>query len=157
MGSRYVGQSRGERFDWYVRTIYGLGWAVAHAEGAGRAAGYSHTVGLTRFHGHPELLVSGLEPDDAGRLLGELAASVRAGAWLDAGVMFGADTGHTLQLADVADPQLMADAQLVYASEAGFVPGLQVIWSDQSGNWPWDPSWLGTDQDQPLFGHPLHL
>lgn len=157
MCGRCVGQSMGERFDWYVRTIYGVGWAVAHVRGERRAAGYSHTVGLTRFHGHPEVLVSGLEPGDATRLLGEIAESVRSGVWLSAGIMFGADTGHTLQLADIADPQRMADAQLVYASEAGPVRGLQVIWSDQSGRWPWDPGWLGTDHDQPLFGQPLHL
>jgi hypothetical protein len=152
-----VEQSGDERLDRYVRAICELGWAVAHVEGSGQSSGYSYTIGLTRFHGHPELLVSGLEPEDATRLLGELAGSVRGGSRLIAGVMFGADTGHTLQLADIADPQRMTDAQTVYASEAGHVDGLQVIWSDQSGNWPWDPGWLGTDCDQPLFGHPLHL
>lgn len=151
-----LGRGMGGRFQRYLHRIATIGWAVAHVEADAEGAGFSHTVGLTRFHGHPELLVSGLAPEDAERLLAELAVAVRDGSWLTAGARFDADSGHRIQLADVANPRRLEDAQAVYGGEAGLVPGLQIIWSDQSGHWPWDPAWPGTRYDQPLFGLPLH-
>jgi len=132
------------------------GWALASVAPTPQRVGYSYTIGLTRHHGHPELLASGLTPGEAGGLLADLAAAVRGGLRLAAGDVLSPDGAHRLQLVRVAEPGQLAHAQAIYASAAGTVPGLQVVWSDRAGHWPWQPGWPGRVSDQPLFGLPLH-
>ena len=55
------GWSDEEIHQWYLDTIDRQGWAVC-AVGAGAATPpFAYTVGLTRFHDHPELVMSGVD------------------------------------------------------------------------------------------------
>jgi len=139
----------------YRRAVWERGWALASVAGTAQWVGFSYTIGMTRHHGHPELLASGLVPAEAMGLLTDLAEEVRAGHRFAAGEVLSPDGAHRLQLVRVADPGRLAHAQAIYAGPAGPVPALQVVWSDQAGRWPWQPGWPGRVSDQPLFGLPL--
>ena len=138
------------------RDIEVHGWGLIHVEG-GEGAGLTYTVGLTRFHGHPELVVSGLEAEQAAGLLGDLAEDVRAGLRLADGDVLAEQCcpDHRLQLVRVLDPRLLAQAQQIYASSAGLVPALQVVYTDDDGYWPWEPDWADGHWCHPVFGRPL--
>lgn len=140
----------------YRKLIQHQGWAVVHVPATVDEGGFSYTVGLTRLHGHPEILVSGQPPEAATLLLNVVASATRAGLWLEAGLMFPADDGAHVQFAQVHDPGRLRHAQQVYAGPLGPVPALQAIWTDYEGHWPWQPGWPGTPADQPLFGDPVH-
>lgn len=140
----------------YRKHIQHQGWAVVSLTPTPHQAAVSYTVGLTRLHGHPEVLVSGQPPEAAMLLLNVVAAAVRRGVRLQAGQVFPADDGALVQFAQVHDPGQLEHAQQVYASPLGPVPALQAIWTDYEGHWPWSPGWPGTAADQPLFGDPVH-
>jgi hypothetical protein len=137
-----------------LRKIERHGWSVTAVTGDGTTTAFAYTVGLTRFHGHPELLVAGLPPDTAGQLLNGLATQIRTGKRYAAGNVLVKSNGHRWQFIPVDDPTQLVDAQETYASEAGLVPGLQVIWSDHDGHWPWQPGWTHGVGSQPLYGRP---
>jgi len=119
-------------------------------------AEFSYTVGLTRLHGHPEILVSGAPPDLAARILAAVAQAARADHRVEPGAVWpGAQAGQ-FQFVRIDDPGRLAHAQHVYHASAGPVPALQVIWSDHQGRWPWSPGWPASAAVQPLFGTPLH-
>jgi len=140
----------------YRRRIRLHGWALAGVRTTTRRAGFSYTIGMTRHHGHPELVASGLPAAEAEALLTELARQVRAGRCFSPGDVLTPSGAHRLQLVGVADPAQLSHAQAIYASSAGMVPALQVVWSDADGHWPWQPGWPGRASDQPLFGLPIH-
>jgi uncharacterized protein DUF4262 len=137
-----------------LRTIERHGWSVTTVLGDGTTTAFAYTVGLTRYHGHPELLVSGLRTATAGRFLNGLAEQIRGGKRYAAGQLLTKPSGHRWQFVPVDDPTRLVDAQETYASEAGLVPGLQVIWSDHDGHWPWHPDWTHGEGTQPLYGRP---
>ena len=137
-----------------LQTIERHGWAVTSVSGDGTTVGFAYTIGLTRYHGHPELLVTGLTHAGAGPFLNGLAEQIRAGKRYAAGNILTKPNGHRWQFVPVDDPTELVDAQDTYESEAGLVPGLQVIWSDHDGRWPWHPAWAHGNGTQPLFGRP---
>lgn len=140
----------------YRKHIHHQGWAVVHVPATAHQAPLSYTIGLTRLHGHPEVLVSGQPPEAATLLLNVVATAVRRGVRLRPGVVVPADDGAQVQFAQVDDPGRLQHAQEVYAGLLGPVPALQAIWTDYDGHWPWSPGWPGTAADQPLFGLPVH-
>ena len=137
-----------------LRTIERHGWSVTSVSGDGTTAAFAYTIGLTRFHGHPELLTAGLPHSTAAQLLNGLAEQIRGGKRYAAGNVLIKPNGHRWQFIPVDDPTQLVDAQETYASEAGLVPGLQVIWSDHDGHWPWQPGWTHGLARQPLYGRP---
>lgn len=137
-----------------LKTIERHGWAVTAVTGDGTGAPVAYTIGLTRYHGHPELLVTGLPQASAGQFLHGLAEQVRGGARYAAGNILTKPNGHRWQFVPVDDPTQLVDAQEIYQREAGPVPGLQVIWSDHDGRWPWHPGWAHGHGSQPLYGRP---
>jgi len=138
------------------RDIAAYGWGYVHVEDGVGDACLTYTVGMTRFHGHAELAVTGLDLDQATNLLGELADEIRSGVTLSAGdiLIEQCCAAHRLQLVRVDDPSRLGQAQEVYASSAGLVPALQVVYTDQQGHWPWEPGWAGGPWSQPLLGRP---
>ena len=143
-----------EIFKARLQTIERHGWAVTSVTGDGTTVGFAYTIGLTRYHGHPELLVTGLPHAAAGQFLTGFADQIRAGKRYAAGNILTKSNGHRWQFVPVDDPSQLVDAQETYQSEAGPVPGLQVIWSDHDGHWPWHPAWAHGHGSQPLFGRP---
>jgi hypothetical protein len=133
-----------------------FGWSIMAVEGDPVSAPFAYTIGLTRFHGHPELVVTGLDEIAGGQLLNALGEQVRAGRRHHAGQLIGLDDGRMLQLVRVNNPRRLVHAQDIYASEAGLVPALQVVHSTAEGLWPWQRGWPGGRGRQPLYGRPLH-
>jgi hypothetical protein len=152
MCMRCNGLSEAEITDWYLTTIETAGWALVAVEADRTSATFAYTVGLTRFHGHPEILVSGMVPPLAAALLNDLARKVSVGNQFVPGQIV-TEPGHDrLQFITVDDPTVLAQAQVIYASaEAGPVPALQVVRTDRRGRWPWEN---GRQRSQPLFGTP---
>ncbi|MFD1717466.1 DUF4262 domain-containing protein [Georgenia deserti] len=130
------------------------GWMVQFVEGDARHEPWGYTVGLTRYHDHPELLVSGLSPDVTVELLNWLGHVVAVHERLVEGMVIEGDDGVRILLAGVDDPTCMVTAQEIYNPDgARLVPGLQAVWSDEHGNWPWQTGWhLGARQR--LFASP---
>jgi uncharacterized protein DUF4262 len=151
---RCQGYSEAEVLDHYRALIREHGWAVVQVTGL---VGFAYTVGLTRFHGHPELLVSGLSPAHAPARLSEFASEVASGRRFVAGVLREGPGQHRTQFLQVDEPVELVIAQAVYARATG-VPALQVVLSDHQGRWPWTPGWRGCAGEavQPLFGSPVH-
>ncbi|WP_324652652.1 DUF4262 domain-containing protein [Georgenia sp. H159] len=130
------------------------GWTIQFVEGHPGRPSFAYTVGLTRFHDHPELLVSGTCERDAAVVLDPLAQHVRDGHRFTAGDVIASVSPHRYRLVRVNDPRHLAVAQLVYGQRGATpVPGLQVVWSNHDGQWPWDPAWADGRRRQPLFGH----
>ena len=86
-----------------------------------------YTVGLTRHHGHPELVVSGRELRGGTDLLLDAAAAVAAGDRLAPGWDLVTDRGE-YRIVEVDDPEHLWLAQLMYAPALGPpVPALHLI------------------------------
>jgi hypothetical protein len=154
---RCDGWSEREVLDWYRDTIKTMGWAIVAVQAEGPEAGFAYTVGLTRFHGHSELLVTGLKQNEQGAVLNDLGRQVSEGAWFRAGELLRVEHGRTFQFIQVDDPNILAEAQTIYSSsETGLVPALQVVYTDRRGRWPWDTGWPAGQRMQPLLGTPVH-
>jgi hypothetical protein len=136
-----------------LRDIETHGWSITYVEADDDEVAFAYTIGLTRYHGHPELLVSGLDPDLTVELLNGFGIEVRRGIRFSPGDLVQGQGLHRYQLAWIDDRSELVDAQQTYASEAGLVPGLQIIYSDRNGHWPWE---CGGTLAQPLFGTPLN-
>ena len=60
-------------------------WTLEAVEGSGDSLSWTYTIGITQLLGHPELVVVGLDHEEAGRLLNQLGERIRAGAVLGPG------------------------------------------------------------------------
>jgi hypothetical protein len=132
-----------------------FGWSIVAVEAEPAHAPFAYTVGLTRFHGHPELLVTGLDPASTAMLLNQLSLEVRAGRRFHAGQFIDQDDGRLIHFVQVHNPRRLLHAQDMYASQAGLVPALQAVYSTPEGFWPWQRGWPGGRRSQPLFGKPI--
>jgi hypothetical protein len=135
-----------------LRDIETHGWSITYVEADEEEVAFAYTVGLTRYHGHPELLVSGLDQRRTTEILNSFGAEVRRGSRFAQGDLVQGHGEKRFQFVWVEDRSELVDAQETYASDAGLVPALQIIYSDGNGHWPWE---CGGTLSQPLFGTPL--
>jgi hypothetical protein len=139
----------------YRSKIRRWGLTVAHVAPTEGIAQYSYTIGLTRLHDHPEILLSGQPPKVAAVQLAFLAMNAREGQRFRAGMLC---PGHgpkgRVQFAQVTDPTQLSHAQQIYGRASAPVPAIQAIWTDVEGRWPWSPGWPSAEAAQPLFGTP---
>jgi hypothetical protein len=136
-------------------TIARHGWAIQGVLGCDGAPPYAYTIGLSEFDGHPELMVTGLQPPAAATLLNALGDQVRAGIRLrDRRQCVDLPVWPRLALLEI-DPAASEDLML-FANERYQRPdgppvtGLQVVWSDPGGVLPWEPGWSLPDETQPI-------
>lgn len=121
-----------------LRNIEAHGWSITYVEADDEVA-FAYTIGLTRYHGHPELLVSGLDQNKTFEMLNGFGDEVRRRTRYSQGDLVNGHGKGRFQLTVVDDPRELVDAQQTYASEVvGLVPGLQIIYSDGNGHWPWE-------------------
>lgn len=149
------GETAGDLMAGILEDIDRVGWAIVAVEGQGARHLYTYTIGLTRYHGHPELLVSGSSFHTAHHVLDDLAALVRDGRRFEAGELLTRDElGHACLMVRVTSPSRLRLAQAVYGSDStGPVPALQVVWADDDGKWPWELR--AVPRDQEVYGRPL--
>ncbi len=145
------GQSADDFMADVVDDIRRVGWAIIAVEDEQGRHLHTYTAGLTRYHGHPELIFSGADFHTAHHVLDVLADGVRAGRRFEAGqVLAPEEAGRACVLARVDGTRLPL-AQRLYGSPATTVTALQVVWSDAGGRWPWEICDHHRDGQQ-LFG-----
>ena len=118
------GQSVEEFVAGVIDDIDRVGWAVVAVEDECGRHVHTYTAGLTRYHGHPELMVRGADFHAAHHVLDRLAEAVRQGRRFRAGETIGADElGRECLVVAVADPSQLVLAQAIY----GAVPALEAV------------------------------
>ena len=125
--------------------IEAVGFAVVLVTAEGDEPGHGFTIGLTGSHGHPELIVVGLDDGQqagpAHALLDALAERVADGErFADGETRDDLLVGYPCVLRSVAPEQ---HAEWLGAALHWYGPQafdcLQVVWPDASGRFPWDP------------------
>lgn len=119
------------------RAIRDKGWALSQGciEVDGRHVEARYTAGLTRQHGHPELIVVGWPMPRERDVLEGLIDQVATGQALEpCWVTFG---DRRLALVTVDHPELLWLTHLVYGLEGHPVSALQLVAPDDRGRWPW--------------------
>jgi hypothetical protein len=136
-----------EYLDELRATIRLHGWAVQGVEDDRRP--YAYTIGL-HDRGLPELLVTGLSPEPAARLLNDVAAAAVSGRVLKPGARIAEGAGPLLEIVGVEHP----DAHMTFAVVLGGrdVRALQLVWADERGRWPWAAGWGHGRRRQPVLG-----
>jgi len=141
---------------WLRDTIRQKGWAVLAVEDDpdDPIPGFAYTIGLTGF-GSPELVVPGLDPAFAHKMLNKLAAKVKAGGVLDAGIEHQLPiwTTHLHIVQVTLMPVPSPDRLLLWAaSEYGpdRISALQVVWGDGAGHYPWERRYQLDRRQQPV-------
>ena len=120
------GQSADEFLASVIDDIDRVGWAVVAVEDERGRHVHSYTVGLTRHHGHAELILGGGDFETAYHVLDGLAAAVQGGRRFRAGETATAgELGRECVLLPVADPSCLVLAQAIYGSVTA-VPALEV-------------------------------
>lgn len=123
-------------------------WAVQCVEDDKRPLAY--TVGLHK-RGLPELVVTGLPPLVAHRLLTKTAhLMVDHGEPVEAATVIDDDAELLLEVVDVDHP----DVHLLMAVNL-YGPrfrALQLVWADNRGRFPWEPRWAHGRRHQPVLG-----
>ncbi|WP_165962679.1 DUF4262 domain-containing protein [Occultella glacieicola] len=135
----------------YLDLIEEHGWAICNVGPGPVSPPMAYTIGMTRFHGHPELLISGLDPSDAAPVLNDLAAEVRDGHAFVVGDVIGAGRPHPYRVIEVWSPRRLVWAQEIYGGpNRRVIPAFQFVWADHDGRWPWQRH--ARDPHQQLFG-----
>jgi hypothetical protein len=140
---------------WTRDMIRRHGWAVEYVFGEGeRDPPFAYTVGLFGL-GYPELVVFGLHAEESARLLNDVGGRVRAGERLVPGelVTF-TDWPHRLHLLPLVNPaEVLLWANRFYGRPpTDPVDGMQLVWDDSSGRFPWEPDFAAPRWLQPLPG-----
>jgi Domain of unknown function (DUF4262) len=128
-------------------TMLKHGWAVQYVEND--RVPYPDTIGLTR-RGLPELLVTGLPPRRAARLLNGVAeTSVRGDPPMD-GERIAVPVGPLVEVVEVEHPDAYTDFAIAICGNS--VRALQLVWADGRGRWPWAPGFDDARGRQPVLG-----
>jgi hypothetical protein len=130
--------------------IHRRGWTVQYVEDR---VPYAYTIGLTR-HGLPEFLMTGISPQRALRLLGGIAESAAEVAWnVDVpkpGARLALPGPTLIEVVEVEHPDAHMNAAIAICGSE--VRGLQLVWADSRGHWPWSPSFNNCRGGQPVLG-----
>lgn len=131
------------------RCIDARGWAVQVMERERARPPWAYTVGLS-LRGLPELVVTGMPALEAGRLLDDTAEHLAHICVPVPGQRFAVPGGPLLEVVRVARPwaHLVVSARLFGEG----IEALQLVHADESGRWPWEPSYAGMPGGQPVLG-----
>jgi Domain of unknown function (DUF4262) len=123
------------------------GWAVQYVESD--RIPFAYTIGLHDW-GLPELLVTGVSPPRASRLLNGVARDALRGLSLTPGSQIKVEAGPLIEIVDVDHP----DAHMGWAIESGGpdVRARQLVWADGRGRWPWSAAFCDGRRRQPVLG-----
>ena len=123
------------------------GWAVQYVEDDRRP--FAYTIGLTE-HGLPELVVTGVSPRRAARMLNRFAELfVQRGAPLP-GEKIPMLGGALVEIIEVEHPD--AHLYVAVAFYGSRLRALQLVWADGRGRWPWAPGFSAGLRRQPVLG-----
>jgi Domain of unknown function (DUF4262) len=122
------------------------GWAIQYVEDR---TPFAYTIGLHDC-GLPELLVTGVSPQRAKRLLNAGARDAMRGRTLTPGEQITLGTGPLIEIVEVHHP----DAHMNWAVAFGGpgIRAMQLVWADGRGRWPWAPGFCDGRTRQPVLG-----
>lgn len=132
-------------------------YTVAALDGGAEACDWAYSIGLNRCHGHPELLVVGLDHELAAMLVDLAAAQVADGRLIR--------PSERLELVDdvfvvatPVDPIWLARGEwfdlgrvIMQTWGAHWPPTLQLVWTDRTGSRPVQPGQREWMLRQPLL------
>lgn len=132
------------------------GFTAAAIVGDGGGCDWAYTIGLHRSHGHPELLIVGLEAQLAGAVLQVLGSEVAEGRRIEPGSVE-VEGGMDLHCHEV-DPLWCSHGDWFVLGRAvmdswglRWPPTLQLTWPDAAGCYPEDPGESRWMLRQPLL------
>jgi hypothetical protein len=129
------------------QTMLESGWAVQYVEGDRMP--FAYTIGLTRY-GLPELLVTGVAPRRAARMLNTLGKRAVNGERPQPGTRIALPAGPLVEMVEVDHPDVhLTFADVMFGDE---VTALQVVWVDSRGRWPWAAGFDDGRGTQPVLG-----
>lgn len=142
------------RYGWFIQYVGGGLCTYPGCEcGETDRPPFGYTVGLFGL-GHPELLILGVDPNTAGRVLNDLGERVRSGATLMVGQMITFDWWANR----IVPEQVPNPGDIVYSANRFYdrppevsVPVLQLSYDDGEGRFPWEESYAVADK-QPRPG-----
>lgn len=123
------------------------GWAVQFVESD--RAPYAYTVGLHE-RGLPELVVTGLPPQQAARILDPVAEYLLDGGRPLPGEWVSIPGGPTMLVVQVEHPD--AHLNVAVAFYGPELQALQLVWADDQGHRPWCPEFSNGPVRQPVLG-----
>lgn len=141
--------------DWLAairETVTKHGWAVQFVESDRTPYGY--TVGLHE-RGLPELLVTGLPPQKAARLLNSVAEYLVDGGKPTPGerILIGGEV--LLDVVQVEHPDAHMNVAVAFYGTG--LKALQLVWADDRGHRPWCAEFANGQARQPVLGVRVEL
>jgi hypothetical protein len=132
-----------------IETAVGSGrWRLTYVEPDAGTPSFAYTIGLWS-HGHPELVVFGLDPALSGPLLNVIADQILAGRRLADGDRLDIE-GWPLSVFELPN----AEEVVLWAARfyGGVVSAVQLVYPDRHGSWPWEPDCHLHPAAQPMPG-----
>ena len=123
------------------------GWAIQYVED--NRTPYAYTIGL-HGRGLPELLVTGVSPQRAVRVLNGVARIALRDAAPTPGARIQLPAGPLIEFVAIDHPDAHMDmAVAFYGVEFS---ALQLVWADGRGRWPWAAGFSDGRGRQPVLG-----
>lgn len=131
-------------------------WAVQYVGGGDEPdePAFGYTIGLFGL-GHPELVIVGVNMEDAHGILGRVAGMVADGRDLVAGELLTfAEWGGRLVVEELPNPgEVLFGANRFYERPPEYsVPAFQLTWDHRDGLFPWDEGYRCGPECQPRPG-----
>jgi len=143
----HPGATRDDYYDLLQGKIRKKGWTIQYVESDRRP--YAYTIGLHDWD-VPELLITGVSPPRALRLLDMVARKSVSGEVLVPGQQITLPGGPLIETVEVGHP----DAHMGWAVAFGGpdIRALQLVWADGRGRWPWSAEFADGRATQPVLG-----
>jgi hypothetical protein len=139
--------TRDDYYDLLQGKISRNGWTVQYVESERRP--YAYTVGLHDWD-VPELLVTGVSPQRASRLLNSVARRLVSGDVPSPGQQMPLTDGPLVEIVQVAHPDAHMDWAVAFGGPD--IRALQLVWADGRGRWPWSAEFADGRATQPVLG-----
>ncbi len=134
-----------------------VGWAVTAVLPTPEDPGapFAYTVGLTA-HGHPELIIAGLDPLIAQALLNDLAGRVydTAARFTHGQRVSDLLAGYDAAILDGPSTEDLQPGTAYARYGRDRVRLQQIVWPDKDARFPWDSGYAYPPHVQPLIGGP---
>jgi hypothetical protein len=121
------------------------GWVIKCVDRGKRP--YAYTTGLHQF-GLPELIATGVTTEGALVLLDHFVNETMTNGQLRPGARLDFLGVAAIEVVEVDQPD--AHLGLGVALYGNAIRAVQLVWTDMSGNWPWDSAF--DDEAQPVLG-----
>ncbi|SEO57458.1 DUF4262 domain-containing protein [Amycolatopsis saalfeldensis] len=143
------GRAAAEYLSGILGRVDELGWVVQTVLPQDSRPAWAYTAGLTG-RGLPELVVTGLDPALSVMVLNAVAAESLSAGPPGPGDVLALRGGPPMEVVALAEPSVhLSLAITLYGPD---VRALQLVYADESGAFPWSPSYRDGRGGQPVLG-----